>query len=46
MKQEFDDSGDPERHFEALLTLAREGVEKGKVGVLFSAELKNVSELH
>ncbi|XP_011094244.1 putative deoxyribonuclease TATDN1 [Sesamum indicum] len=29
--KEFDDSGDPEKHFEALLSLAKEGVEKGKV---------------
>ncbi|EYU18106.1 hypothetical protein ABFS82_10G060300 [Erythranthe guttata] len=28
---EFDDSGDPEKHYEALLSLAKEGVEKGKV---------------
>ncbi|KAK4396583.1 putative deoxyribonuclease TATDN1 [Sesamum angolense] len=29
-QDEFDDSGDPEKHFEALLSLAKEGVEKGK----------------
>ncbi|CAA0837823.1 TatD related DNase [Striga hermonthica] len=29
--KEFDDSGDPEGHFKALLSLAREGIEKGKV---------------
>ncbi|KAK6139861.1 hypothetical protein DH2020_026375 [Rehmannia glutinosa] len=29
--KEFDDSGDPEGHFNALLSLAKEGVEKGKV---------------
>lgn len=29
--QEFDESGDPEKHFQALLSLAKEGVEKGKV---------------
>ncbi|KAG8376800.1 hypothetical protein BUALT_Bualt09G0101600 [Buddleja alternifolia] len=28
---EFDESGDPDKHFEALLSLAKEGVEKGKV---------------
>ncbi|KAK2968940.1 hypothetical protein RJ640_003627 [Escallonia rubra] len=28
---EFDGSGDPEGHFQALLSLAKEGVEKGKV---------------
>ncbi|XP_024986879.1 putative deoxyribonuclease TATDN1 isoform X4 [Cynara cardunculus var. scolymus] len=28
---EFDESGDPEKHFQALLSLAKEGVEKGKV---------------
>ncbi|GJZ27509.1 putative deoxyribonuclease TATDN1 [Tanacetum coccineum] len=27
---EFDESGDPEKHFQALLSLAKEGVEKGK----------------
>lgn len=31
MVQEFDESGDPEKHFQALLSLAKEGVEKGKV---------------
>lgn len=44
MNQEFDDSGDPERHFEALLSLAREGVEKGKVGALFTCTC--VSEIY
>ncbi|GFQ04838.1 putative deoxyribonuclease tatdn1 [Phtheirospermum japonicum] len=29
--KEFDDSGDPEEHIKALLSLAKEGVEKGKV---------------
>ncbi|KAL2464076.1 TatD related DNase [Forsythia ovata] len=29
--KEFDDSGDPEKHFQALVSLAKEGVEKGKV---------------
>ncbi|KAM7510596.1 hypothetical protein LguiB_009471 [Lonicera macranthoides] len=29
--KEFDESGDPEKHFQALLSLAKEGVEKGKV---------------
>ncbi|KAI5679654.1 hypothetical protein M9H77_00881 [Catharanthus roseus] len=28
---EFDESGDPEKHFQALLSLAKEGIEKGKV---------------
>ncbi|CAH9084592.1 unnamed protein product [Cuscuta epithymum] len=28
---EFDESGDPEGHFQALLSLAKEGVHKGKV---------------
>lgn len=37
VNQEFDDSGDPERHFEALLSLAMEGVEKGKVSAFFSS---------
>ncbi|KAL6575073.1 hypothetical protein OROMI_012358 [Orobanche minor] len=30
---EFDDSGDPEDHFKALLSLAKEGVEKGKIDI-------------
>ncbi|CAI9779799.1 unnamed protein product [Fraxinus pennsylvanica] len=29
--KEFDDSGDPDKHFEALVSLAKAGVEKGKV---------------
>lgn len=29
--KEFEESGDPENHFQALLSLAREGIEKGKV---------------
>lgn len=29
--QEFEESGDPEKHFQALLSLAKEGIEKGKV---------------
>lgn len=29
--KEFEDSGDPEKHFQDLLTLAKEGKEKGKV---------------
>lgn len=29
--KEFEESGDPERHFQALLSLAKEGVAKGKV---------------
>ncbi|KAI4310618.1 hypothetical protein MLD38_035585 [Melastoma candidum] len=29
--KEFDDSGDPEKHYDALLSLAREGIQKGKV---------------
>lgn len=32
--QEFEESGDPEKHFQALLTLAKEGIEKGKVGFI------------
>lgn len=37
MFQEFDESGDPEKHFQALLSLAKEGIEKGKVciGVMY-----------
>lgn len=29
--QEFEESGDPENHFQALLSVAKEGIEKGKV---------------
>ncbi|XP_074581861.1 uncharacterized protein LOC141838320 [Curcuma longa] len=29
--KEFEDSGDPEQYFQALVSLAREGIEKGKV---------------
>ncbi|CAM8880306.1 unnamed protein product [Rhodiola kirilowii] len=29
--KEFEDSGDPENHFQALLSLAKMGIEKGKV---------------
>ncbi|CAI0402220.1 unnamed protein product [Linum tenue] len=29
--QEFEESGDPENHFQALLSLAKEGIRKGKV---------------
>ncbi|MQM19305.1 hypothetical protein Taro_052306 [Colocasia esculenta] len=29
--KEFDESGDPEGHFQALASLAKEGIEKGKV---------------
>lgn len=29
--QEFEDSGDPEKHYQALLSLAKQGIEKGKV---------------
>ncbi|KAL5545693.1 hypothetical protein UlMin_005380 [Ulmus minor] len=29
--KEFEESGDPEKHFRALLSLAQEGIEKGKV---------------
>ncbi|KAJ4831887.1 hypothetical protein Tsubulata_022301 [Turnera subulata] len=29
--QEFEKSGDPEKHFQALLSLAKEGIQKGKV---------------
>nr|XP_027084935.1 putative deoxyribonuclease TATDN1 isoform X2 [Coffea arabica] len=28
--KEFDESGDPEKHFQSLLSLTKEGVEKGK----------------
>ncbi|OVA17134.1 TatD family [Macleaya cordata] len=31
--KEFEDSGDPEKHFQALASLAKEGIEKGKVVV-------------
>ncbi|KAI5432446.1 hypothetical protein KIW84_036255, partial [Lathyrus oleraceus] len=29
--KEFEESGDPENHFQALLSLAKEGIQKGKV---------------
>ncbi|CAL9153159.1 uncharacterized protein LOC103993977 [Musa acuminata AAA Group] len=29
--KEFEESGDPEQHFQALVSLAREGIQKGKV---------------
>ncbi|XP_044491320.1 uncharacterized protein LOC123215335 [Mangifera indica] len=29
--KEFEESGDPERYFQALLSLAKKGIEKGKV---------------
>ncbi|KAF5750594.1 putative deoxyribonuclease TATDN1-like [Tripterygium wilfordii] len=29
--KEFEESGDPQNHFQALLSLAKEGIEKGKV---------------
>ncbi|XP_061362479.1 uncharacterized protein LOC133306204 isoform X2 [Gastrolobium bilobum] len=29
--KEFEESGDPEKHFQALLSLANEGIQKGKV---------------
>lgn len=39
--QEFEDSGDPENHFQALLSLAKEGIQKGKVSL--SLEIKETS---
>lgn len=35
LNQEFEDSGDPEKHLQDLLTLAKEGKEKGKVCSIF-----------
>ena len=32
--KEFEESGDPEKHFQALLSLAQEGIEKGKVWMI------------
>lgn len=32
--QEFEDNGDPENHFQALLSLAKEGIQKGKVSLI------------
>nr|XP_027084936.1 putative deoxyribonuclease TATDN1 isoform X3 [Coffea arabica] len=32
--KEFDESGDPEKHFQSLLSLTKEGVEKGKVAAI------------
>lgn len=34
--QEFEESGDPEKHYQALFTLAKEGIQKGKVLFLLS----------
>ena len=31
LAQEFEESGDPEKHFQSLLSLAKEGIQKGKV---------------
>jgi hypothetical protein len=42
--QEFEESGDPEGHFQALLALAKEGLDKGKVvyDYFVSKQAKNV----
>jgi len=39
--KEFEESGDPEKHFQELLALAKEGVEKGKVSFTFLALSRN-----
>lgn len=36
--QEFEESGDPEKHFQALLSLAKEGIQKGKVWLYASSK--------
>lgn len=41
--QEFEESGDPEKHFQALLLLAKQGIEKGKVGFIVSI-IDNIRE--
>ena len=38
--QEFEESGDPETYFQALLSLTKEGIEKGKVRKLISENSK------
>lgn len=42
VSQEFDDSGDPDKHFEALMSLAKVGVEKGKVCFIFIAKISHI----
>ncbi|GFP84818.1 putative deoxyribonuclease tatdn1 [Phtheirospermum japonicum] len=42
---EFDDSGDPVEHFNPLLSLAKEGVEEGKVTIYFDANADNSSKV-
>lgn len=49
--QEFDENGDPEKHFQELLSLAKKGAEKGKVciwnfGAFSQKDLCNMSLLH
>lgn len=44
--QEFEESGDPETYFQALLSLTKEGIEKGKVCIhLISKREKKKEEL-
>ena len=44
--QEFEESGDPETYFQALLSLTKEGIEKGKVCIyLISKREKKKKEL-
>ncbi|KAL4569938.1 hypothetical protein LXL04_025586 [Taraxacum kok-saghyz] len=46
---EFDESGDPEKHFQALLSVAKLGVEKGKKrvrGYTLKTETWNMSSSH
>lgn len=42
--QEFEESGDPEKHFQALLSLAKEGIQKGKVW-LYSSSKKAIKHI-
>lgn len=39
LNQEFEDSGDPEKHLQDLLALAKEGKEKGKVCSIVMTDL-------
>lgn len=43
--KEFEESGDPEKHFQELLALAKEGVEKGKVSITFLCFVQKLEDL-
>ena len=40
LAQEFEDSGDPDKHYEELLALAKEGASKGKVRGLSCRQIR------